>query len=229
MGRPPKVDHIRNAFLQEIGSARGLFAAVDGLPRKVRPSIQIGLHPKYVLQVAELAFMAVVSAWEEFLESTLVRYVAGARTDSGFSPFHKFGSGNSVSHAYEILSQNAKYDPQRHYLKVTDPRWVWRTADFFFRRHSYGCLRNNEALIRAANDIRNRVAHESIKCRADFKKTAVWFIQPSQGNLTQGFGPGSLLTMQVQRHFNQQIVQGGHSHFESYMQLFEGLSRDVVP
>ena len=228
-GRPPKVNHIRDVFLREIASARALVAAINGLPRKVRSSNQIGIHPKYVLQVAELAFMGVVSAWEEFLERTLTRYVAGAVASGGYSPRHKFGAGDSISHAYELLSQDANYTPQKHYLKVSDPRWVWRTADFFFRQHPYGCLSNKVDLLKAANTIRNRVAHDSEKCRADFKDTVVWFTQPANNNLTQGFGPGALLMGPVQRHFGQQMVQGGHSHFEAYMRLYEDLAAVIVP
>ena len=228
-GRPPKVNHVRESFLKEINSARALVSAVDQIPRKVRPSNQIGIHPKYVNQVTELAFMGVVSAWEEFLERSLVRYVAGAVADNGYSPSHKYGSGNSLSHAYELLSQSANYDPQKHYLKVSDPRWVWRTADFFFSQHTYSCLSNKNDLLKGANNIRNRVAHDSEKCKADFKSTAIWFLSPQNGQLTQGHGPGALLTMAVQRNFGQQVVQSGCSHFEAYMQLYEQLARSIVP
>lgn len=88
-GRPPKVDRVRDAFIKEIASGRALVAAINGLPRKVRPSNQVGIHPRYVNQVAELAFLGVVSAWEEFLERTLTRYVAGAITNSGYNPSNK--------------------------------------------------------------------------------------------------------------------------------------------
>lgn len=228
-GRPPKVDHVRDAFLKEINSARALVSAVDQLPRKVRPSNQVGIHPKYVNQVTELAFMGVVSAWEEFLERTLVRYVAGAVANSGYSPTHKYGAGNSISHAYELLSQSANYDPQKHYLKVSEPRWVWRMADFFFSQHTYLCLSNKNDLLKGANAIRNRVAHDSEKCKADFKSTAIWFLNPPNGQLQQGHGPGALLTMPVQRNFGQPIVQSGISHFKAYMQLYEQLAQSIVP
>jgi hypothetical protein len=228
-GRPPKVDHVREAFLKEIISARALVSAVDGLPRKVRPSNQIGIHPKHVNQVTELAFMGVVSAWEEFLDRTLARYVAGAVTNSGYSPSNKYGSGDSISHAYELLSQDANYDPQKHYLKVSDPRWVWRTADFFFSQHPYRCLSNKSELLKHANHIRNRIAHDSEKCKADFKAAAVWFIQPQDGQLTKGYGPGALLTTVVLRHFSQQAIQSGRSHFEAYLRLYENLAGSIVP
>ena len=33
-------------------------------------------------------------------------------------------------HTYESLSRDVNYDPRQDYLKVTDPRWIWRMADF---------------------------------------------------------------------------------------------------
>jgi hypothetical protein len=229
MGRLPKVDHVREAFLKEIASARALISAIDGLPRKVRPSRQTGIHPKHVKQVTELAFMGVISTWEEFLERSFTRYVAGAVTDSGYSPSNKYGAADSIKHAYELLSQDANYDPQKHYLKVNDPRWIWRTADFFFSQHPYGSLSNKADLLKNANSIRNRIAHDSEKCKADFKAAAIWFLQTQNGQLKQGYGPGALLTENVQRHFSQQAVQDGHTHFEAYMQLYESLARLIVP
>ncbi|QDU86631.1 hypothetical protein Pla163_37820 [Planctomycetes bacterium Pla163] len=228
-GRPPKVAHVNKAFRAEIASARGLVDAMSALPAKIHPSIQVGVHPKHLRQVVALAFMGVVSAWEEFLERTLVRYLAGASADSGYSPALKHGSANSLAHAYEVLSLNVDYNPQRDYLKASDARWVWRTADFFFSSHPYGALNNKADLLKNASRIRNRIAHDSEKCKSDFRVAALWFLQPANGQLTQGYGPGSLLLDTAQRNFGNQINQAGISHFEAYMRAFESLAGSVVP
>lgn len=228
-GRPHKVDHVKREFQREANAARNLVSAIDSLPRKAHPNAANGIHPKHVLQIIELAFMGVVAAWEEFLERTLVRYIAGASTDCNYSPSNKYGHANTLNHAYEILSQDANYDPQKHYLKVNDPRWVWRTADFYFAIHPYGCLTNKVDLLKRANSIRNRVAHGSEKCKADFKETAIWFLQPQNNQLTQGYGPGALLLSSVQRHFGQQAINNNTSHFAAYLDLYESLSNKIVP
>lgn len=228
-GRPPKVNHVKTEFHRELTAARNLVAAIDGLPRKAHPNAANGIHPKHFIQVVELAFMGVVAAWEEFLERTLVRYVAGASTDSNYSPSNKYGKANTISHAYELLSQDANYGPQKHYLKVSDPRWVWRTADFFFNSHPYSCLSTSADLIKKSNLIRNRVAHGSGKCKKDFKVTAIWFLQPANNQLKQGYGPGALLVAQVQRHFGQQAINNADSHFVAYLNLYETLSNQIVP
>lgn len=228
-GRPPKVDHVRDSLIGEIASARALVSAIDALPRKVRPSAVAGIHPKYVRQVVELAFMGMVASWEEFVEGTLVRYLAGARTNANYSPSHKHGSASDMAHAYELLSQDANYNSQKDYLKVSDPRWVWRSADFFFSQHPYGCLNGKAELLKHANSIRNRVAHSSDKCRASFKQTAVYFLHPQNNQLTQGYGPGALLLSPVQRHFDATTIQAEESHFNAYAEMYESLARVIVP
>ena len=228
-GRPPKVTQVKDAFLNEISAARSLLAAINSIPAKVRPSARVGLHPKYVQQVIELAFMAVVAAWEEFLERSLVRYQAGAQTPTDYRPTPKFGLANTIQHAYELLSQDPNYDSTKNYLKVSDPRWVRSSADFFFRVHPYNCLQAKTDLLKHASSIRNRVAHASEKCRSDFKAAAIHFLQPANGTLSQGYGPGKLLIDPIQRHFGQQAEQNGLSHFEAYLRMYESLANDIVP
>ncbi|MBS0355730.1 MAG: hypothetical protein JSR83_17730 [Proteobacteria bacterium] len=228
-GRPPEVEHVKQTFLSEVASARGLVDAIRAIPPKVRPSNAIGLHPKHAQQVVELAFMGVVAAWEEFLERSLVRYLAGARTASGYRPTPKHGAANNIQHAYELLSQDSGYDSTRNYLKASDPRWVRISADFFFSHHSYSCLQTKVDLIKHASSIRNRVAHSSEKCRSDFKATAIYFLQPHNNTLPQGFGPGKLLSEPVQRHFGQQAIQAGRSHIASYFRMYEDLANSIVP
>jgi len=228
-GRPPKVTHIRDAFLAEIATARSLVAAVRALPQQVHPNAPQGIHPKHVRQITGLAFMGVIAAWEEFLEGTLVRYLAGAATDSGYKATPKFGRATNLGHGYELLSQDANYDPLKHYLKVSDARWVWRTADFFFAQHEYGLLTPKSDLLSNSNRIRNRIAHDSDKCKADFKSVAVWFLQPANGNLTRGFSPGALLLSTATRNFGNPLNGAGVSHFEAYMRVYEGLANAIVP
>ncbi len=228
-GRPAKVDHVREAFISKIDSATSLVTAVKTLPTKTRPSNNPGIHPKYVGQVFELAFMGLVASWEEFIERSLVRYLTGAQTNSGYKPALKFGKADTIKHAYELLSLDPDYKPERSYLKVSDPRWVRRVADFYFSRHSYSVLQNASDLIKHANSIRNRVAHESTKCRSDFKATAIHFLHPAKGQLKQGYGAASLLQAPVQRHFGQPAINQNKTHFEAYCYFFKELAVKIVP
>ncbi|WP_339427317.1 hypothetical protein [Pseudomonas sp. RA_105y_Pfl1_P41] len=229
MGAKPKVNHVRDEFIAEINTARNLVVAIRGLPRWSPKSTGAAIHTKHVNQVVELAFMGLVASWEEFLERSLVRYLAGAATDKNYSPVPKYGSADSISHAYELLSQDSKYDPLKNYLKVSDPRWVYRTADFFFRSHPYGVLNPKTDLIRHASAIRNRVAHSSDKCRSEFKKTALDFLGPAKTSLSSGYSPGTFLLAPAQRIFTGPAIQKNISHFEAFATMFEDLAHSIVP
>ncbi len=228
-GRPAKVDHVREAFLREVDQAISLVDAIGAIPAKVRPSNNVGLHPKHAGQVAGLAFMGLVASWEEFLERTLVRYLTGAKTDSGYSPTLRAGRAPTIENAYKLLSLDPEYKPEKSFLKVTDTRWVRMVADFYFSRHPYGVLQNQTGLLKHASKIRNRIAHGSTKCKTEFKDTAIYFLRPPNNRLKQGFGPAALLQSPVQRHFGQQAVNAQTSHLAAYADFFRSMARSIVP
>jgi len=227
-GRPPKVDHVKKTFLAEIKAAEELVSQIQNFKGGINPRDQNKLHPKHVRQVVELAFMGVVASWEEFLELTLVRYIAGAKTESGYSPDPKFGQAPSLQHAYQALSSNPKYDPQKDCLKVSDPKWVTNSADFYFSQHGYAEVKAKSGLLLHASAIRNRVAHSSTKCKDDFKTTSLYFLDPPSGKLRQGYGPGDLLQETAQRHFGQPTIQARKTHFEAFIDLYQTLAGRIV-
>lgn len=222
VGRRPEVDHVKRSFLKELDSAERLFTAVT--------TAGVGLHQKHVRNVVSLAFMGMVAAWEEFVERTLVRYVAGAQTKAGYAPALKVGRANDLDHAYCVLSGDMKYVRQSNYLRVSDGVDVAKRADFFFKApHGYAALRSSALLLRHAGAIRNRVAHSSEKCRTDFKQTVVFFLAPSSGKLTQGYGPGDLLLAPAVRHFGPNVKAGSLPHFRAYVRLYRDLAGGIVP
>lgn len=228
-GRPPEVDHVKAAFITEMKSAEDLVNKINQFKGGINPGGKKGLHPKYVRQVVELAFMGVVASWEEFLERSLVRYIAGAKTKAGYSPTPKFGRAKNLEHAYQVISGNSKFNNEKDYLKVNDPKWVTNIAEFHFSAHGFSDVKSKSDLLGHATAIRNRVAHSSEKCRADFKATAMHFLAPANGKLTNGYGPGDLLMATVTRHFGQPVIQAGKTHFEAYLDLYKQLAGKVVP
>lgn len=44
MARPPQVDHVRDSFISEAGSAENLLTAIDALPRRVDPTEKVGIQ-----------------------------------------------------------------------------------------------------------------------------------------------------------------------------------------
>lgn len=228
MAAKPQIDHVRRTLIAEIIRAQNLVHAVQALPGRSPRSQGDGLYAKQVAQIIELAFMGMVSAWEEFLEASLVRYMTGTATKTtGYCPTPKFGRATDLNHAYEILSNDPEYKRGKAYLKVTDPRSVWRTADFFFDPHPYGALNGKDSLIRHASAIRNRVAHNSEKCRKAFKVTATSLLGTKQ--LTSGYQPGTLLMTPVRKHFPKAYITQQLTHFDAYAQMYEELARVIIP
>ena len=229
IGRPAKVEHVRKEFFAELDRAETLVEAMTNLPTKVRKSTKPGIHPKHRGQVIELAFMGIVASWEEFLEQALVRYLTGAQTKKGNPTKLKAGRADTIQHAYELLSLDPDYNPDKSYLKTSDPRWMLRICDFYFSTHPFNCLRNKIELIRHANTIRNRVAHNSTKSKADFKLTALYFIRFPGNTLSKGYGPGALLQAAVRHHFGPDAIAERQTHFAAYVELFEDLAAEIVP
>lgn len=229
-GRPAKLDHVRKSFIAAVTSSRNLVSAIVAIPKKVNPTVKTpGIHPKYERMVVELAFLGMIASWEEFLERTLVRYLAGTATNSGYSPTPKYGTAKNIAQAYEIISRDSKYDPAKNYLKGNDTKWYRTQSDFFFSTHPFGCLENQNVLLTHANAIRNRVAHDSEKCKTDFKDTAIAFLHPAGNKLTQSFAPGNLLMTPVTRHFSAATIAKGSTHFIAYADLLEMLAKKIVP
>lgn len=78
-GRPPAVDHLLDRFIAASRSARDLVQKVSTLSSLNPNTSQQRLHPEQARRVVELAFLGLVSWWDEFLEQTFARYLAGAK------------------------------------------------------------------------------------------------------------------------------------------------------
>lgn len=230
MARRPLIDHVLISFRREVNAAQALEAAISQIPTAVNPqTTQPSLHPKQRLQVVELAFIGVVGAWEEFLERTLVRYLAGASSASGSSTSPKYGSANSILHAYQVLSQRANYDPSRHFLKANDPDWILSTADFHFHSHPYSVIQPHLELLKQGVKIRNRIAHASQKCRTEFKSTALTMLGSRGVKLRQGYSPGDLLLTPLAGGQIGVFNAGKASnHFEGFLALYLNLANQVA-
>ena len=133
MPRPPKVDHVRTKFTQRIASANKLYHAVKRVGG-IHPGIRHPtLHTEQVRQVVELAFMGVVESWEEFLESTFVRYLAGARCNGGYAPTLRLGKAESLDHARQLVSGDPRFNPATGFISLRSPKATMDIAKVFFR------------------------------------------------------------------------------------------------
>ena len=231
-GRSPKVDHLRKAFLRSIVSAESLYDSVlevgNITPTVSRPR----LHTKHVRRVVELAFLGVIGSWEEFLEQTLVRYIAGAKCDNDYKPILRLGKAADITHAYHLISGDPKFDPAKGFIGLSNPTTTVDMARLFLEggRPYTSAFKGQEELLADANRLRNKVAHSSTKAREDFKRTARRLLNlGSQGRLTQGYRVGDLLVTQADRHFGSSAAHRQLTFFKAYMEMFNALAKKIVP
>lgn len=231
-GAPCKVDHVRVDFIEQIKSARSLVDAVQKL-EGIHPNAARSMHSKHVRRVEELAFLGVCGSWEEFLEQTFVRYLAGAKTSGGFSPKLRIGKCLTIQHAYQIISADPGYDPAKKFLPWTSPTNVIKLAELFFKDGApfKAPLDKWKQALSLAVQVRNRVAHASEKCRADFKKAALVLLdRPNDGDLSQGFRVGDLLRSgALPKFFTKAITIPPSTVFEAYLEMYQTLSESIVP
>ncbi len=230
-GRNPKVDHIRESFLYQVEAARRLESAVRPLTA-IHPGAGRSLHPKHVYRIVELAFMGVCAAWEDFLEATMVRYLANAVTDSGFRPRLRVGPCQDITHAFEVLSGKPGYDPEEQFLSWTNPSNVVRRAEVFFvggAPFRIPLIRETARLQHAVK-ARNRVAHASEKCKSDFRQAAnSIMLRPPNTLLGSGYRVGELLNSNAGAYFGAHVPALNITVFESYMRVYSNLAEEIVP
>ena len=231
-GRPPKVGHVRDAFLAASTSASDLVGAVSDLAAIHPNTAGPRLHPEQCRRVVELAFLGLMSAWEEFLEQSFVRYLAGAKADDESSPTLRLGKATDISHSYHLISGDPSYDPAKNYSKFGDPKWVIAIAKNYLALGApYATkLHPNIQVLQAAVKLRNRVAHNSEKSREDFKKAAREHLGLAEGAaLTQGYSVGDLLLAPAERLFGAQARDRSWTFFTAYNARMRKLAQEIAP
>lgn len=231
-GRPPKVGHVRDAFMRESKSARDLMLAVQQVAAINPNAGGARLHPEQARRVIELAFLGLISSWEEFLEQSFVRYLAGAKSDDGSSAPLRLGQSSGIPHSYHLISGDPSFAPERNYSKFGDPKWVIAISKnyFAFGAPYAALLQANVEILQHAVKLRNRVAHSSTKCREDFKRSAKAHLGLAEGaGLTQGYSVGDLLLSPANRLFGHEARDRNWTFFYAYAVKLRQMARHICP
>jgi len=232
MANKPKLTSVKRAFLDGLGSSLNLFAAVfDFTDQKKTWDAIYGwepIHPAQARRVVALAFMNIVASWEEFVQATFIRYMAGATSPGGFRPTLRIGPCASMKHAGQLLTRKMDFNFESDFISWSSWNEVINRAKLFFdngRPFSVITNKNRERLQNAVV-IRNRVAHFSDKSRAEFTKVAKQHRgKNSEERLEQGYDVGKLL-LEKPRLF---VDSDRTSYFEAYVDLFLDLADIVAP
>jgi hypothetical protein len=143
------------------------------------------LHPERVEMIYEMAFFRCYLAWEEFLEQSFVRYLAGY-VSALYTPLR---TGVAVG---TIAAANSVYLGGRPYKLWHDPGVVIaRAAGFLVGSPHETVIRSAMADLTQYAAIRHRIAHAQSNAKNQFDSACVALI----GHHVRGSKPGKLLRM----------------------------------
>jgi len=171
------------------------------------------IPPGQLRLLAELSFLRIFLAWEEFLEETFIRYMRGAKTGSGYGP-RCFVNPTTLEHASQILTS------PRQYVDWTTPSEAIKRAKLYFHQgepYASALLGATEDL-QDMNTIRNRIAHSSAHAKQQFRS----LVLRKFGYNPAGMGPGRLLLHTIPPH-------GQQTFFEHHANVILTLSAMIVP
>ena len=233
MKRPTKIDTVRDKFLVEISAcvsfALDIMKALNGADKSILKSLPLRLE-----QIHEFAFLRLMLSWEVFLERTLVLYMMGEKSGSGYRPDVKVKNIKDETIAYILLSGRMKFDIETHHLPyLSAPGEIKQVASTLFDNHCYDFSdqnpdkeKQNLDLFEHARHIRNHIAHRSRSSEAKFKSTAEHFVGKSHN-----CSAGRLLIERVneEMQFGDYFVDRNFSYFTAYCVFFSHLANKVAP
>lgn len=200
---PASLAHVLGDLNRQIDSSKDLISRVK----------ESGIRRIQIEIIAELAFLRIFIAWENFLEESFLRYLLGARPPSGSMP-RRFVNPRNMSHALDILVSD------REYIKWNSASAVISRAERYFRD---GFPYRNA--IQAAtvdldnmNTIRNRIAHKSKISKEKFNN----FVRRTFGHGRHGMTPGRFLLTSVNANTSD-------SFLDYYVEIMRTASRIIIP
>lgn len=232
MARPPALTTIRKQFDATLKSAEDLYNAVKPFADGTWDSINgvEALYPGQARRVVSLAFLQVVIGWEDFVEAVFVRYLVGAESPSGYSPNLRLAPAKSLGHAYQLASGDPEHVPNKHFISWNKWKNVEALAKVFFDagRPFTNITDHEKQRLADCVVIRNRIAHSSKKCKADFIKAAKSHLKlKSEDKLSQGFSAGQLLLTSSCVLFGNNAEQ--KPFFEHYLGLVQVCADRICP
>jgi hypothetical protein len=232
MGRQPQAKVALESFEEELDSAEKLIKAVKPL---VNPLLSTGasppiLVPKQAERVIGLAFLGVVAAWDEFLQEAFSRYMAGATSPSSFAPSLRLGKCDTIDHAIDVLATEHEFDLEKGYLTWSSFPSVQSRAKVFFRDGLPFCDARISPVhvehLSCAQKVRNRVAHKSDKCVAEFLKVYAKLTNTPSGSGNQGADASRLL---LAKPVGWLASKSTDSVAEAFLATYRELSKVIVP
>jgi hypothetical protein len=184
------------------------------------------LHPNQARRVVALSFLAVSAAWEEFVGAAFVRYLAGAKSMSGYAPALVMGPAPSLAHAYKLIAGASDFKLDRRYLTWGPEETLDRARLFLKPGNAFEiAIKGASRQLKDAAIIRNRVAHASSKSRREFIEVARRF--RGTPSLSQGYSVGDLLLEKPRSPLHTHPKPA--TYLDAYLFMFHNLGEAIAP
>lgn len=172
---PIKIAHVEAELNRHIVSS-------DALILRAKNAGMTNIH---VEMITELAFLRIYIAWENFLEESFKRFLAGASTTSGKTLKRNVVPLN-MDVALKLLSGG------RDYATWTSPSDVIGRAEIYFKDGEpfKSGLQPIVSVLNEMNVVRNRIAHRSPTSQKKFAT----LIRTAFGHGVTGMTPGRFLS-----------------------------------
>jgi len=169
------------------------------------PQIQIEI-------IAEMAFLRVFMAWENFLEESFIRYLVGAASPAGYCP-ERFVNPPNMVIAEKLIKG------EREYVRWNSASDVINRSDLFFKDGEpyKNVLQGATTELNEMNTIRNRIAHKSTYSKNKFTD----FVRRTFGHRIRGMTPGRFL-------LTPKDASSRITYFDHYVEIIKYASRTII-
>ncbi len=194
---PARVQQFYPALQSRVDRSLAFVQEVSHFRRQTSGNWRI-IPRAYVQLVAELSFLRIFLAWEDFLEETFIRYMCGARSASGYAPV-LVAQYSSIDRARRVIQGSRPYADWAH------PKLVIERAELYFHDGEpyRSALRAGMVGLNEMLTIRNRIAHRSPHATAQFRELVLHEL----GHNPQGMGPGRFLLTMVPLAQSESFIQ----------------------
>lgn len=156
-----------NRFEERLSSSEELFNSVYAVACGDKEPEEGCLSRSQSSRVVSLAFLQMVTAWEDFVECIFLRYMVGAESPSGYKPRLRQTKPKNLDAAFELLCEGKKLE----FLKWSNIDKIRDRAKVYFEKgEPFQVIRGDH--FKDIFTIRNRIAHCSDASKEDFIKLA---------------------------------------------------------
>ena len=150
----PSLKSLIKRFEERLSSSEELFNSVYAVASGDEPAKDGSLSRSQSSRVVSLAFLQMVTAWEDFVECIFLRYMIGAESPSGYKPRLRQTKPKNLDAAFELLCEGKKLE----FLKWSNSDKIRDRAKIYFEKgEPFQVIRGDH--FKDIFTIRNRIAH----------------------------------------------------------------------